>query len=152
MTLNLTLSLGLFPLVSAELLAPTLALALALALALTLTLTIRLFPFVPAELLADSLELAISARVLDMRASPYDLAAYHSPGPRGFDLSPVRIETSEGRKDYQRQQAALALRAAPVRARMLAAYEDAIGVWDREEREAAARPAEQGWPSRADAR
>ena len=65
----------------------------------------KLLPFASAELLADCFELALDARSLDMRASPYDLR------PLGFD--PVKIETPEGRAEYEREQRALAERAEP---------------------------------------
>jgi hypothetical protein len=49
----------------------------------------KLVPLVPAELVADCFALARDVRVLDMRASPYDLAALgyhpvvvHAPLPR----------------------------------------------------------------------
>jgi len=91
---------------------------------------VKLWPFLPSTLLADALELAIAARVLDMRASPYDVA---SIADERFDLSPVRIETEEGRREYQRQQAALASEAKPVRKRLIEAYDVCIEAWDREE-------------------
>ena len=104
---------------------------------------VKLWPYLPSELLADALELAIAARVLDMRASPYDLSAWHAEAPAtgaaadgaggGFDFTPVRIETAAGRREYQREQVALASRAKPVRRRMLAAYEMAMAVWDHDE-------------------
>jgi hypothetical protein len=72
----------------------------------------KLDPFVPAELVADGFELAVDIRTLDMRASPYDLAALGYP--------PVRIETAEGRAEYARAQGEFARRAAPVRARLIA--------------------------------
>ncbi|BDH57654.1 hypothetical protein MTP03_25930 [Tsukamurella sp. PLM1] len=72
----------------------------------------KLAPGVPSELVADAFELACDARELDMRASPYDLAAL------GFE--PVAIETAEGRREYVREQAALAERAAPIRDRLRA--------------------------------
>ncbi|GAA4403844.1 3-methyladenine DNA glycosylase [Tsukamurella soli] len=72
----------------------------------------KLSPGAPSELVADAFELARDARELDMRASPYDLADH------GF--APVRIETSTGRAEYVRAQAALAQRAAPIRERLLA--------------------------------
>ena len=110
--------------------------------------SIKLWPWVPSELLADALELAISARVLDMRASPYDLSAYDeaartprrsrdSPGSlapihstASFDFSPIRIESEAGRREYQRIQSSLATRAAPVRRRLLLEYDHAIAAWD----------------------
>ncbi|RJQ76583.1 3-methyladenine DNA glycosylase [Amycolatopsis panacis] len=71
----------------------------------------KLDPFVPAELVGDCFALAADIRDLDMRASPYDLAAY------GY--SPVRVETAEGRVAYARAQAAFARRAEPLRARLI---------------------------------
>ncbi|WP_422746718.1 3-methyladenine DNA glycosylase [Mycobacterium sp. WMMD1722] len=68
----------------------------------------KLSPLVPSELTLDCLELAAEARVLDMRASPYDLAAY------GF--TPIPIETPAGRAEYVRIQQDIAARAAPLRA------------------------------------
>ena len=100
---------------------------------------VKLWPYMPSELLADALEVAIAARALDMRASPYDLSQWHSTSASGFDLTPVRIETAEGRRQYQREQVALAARAQPVRRRMIAAYERAMDVWDAEEAEAVER-------------
>lgn len=72
----------------------------------------KLTPGAPSDLVADAFDLARDARELDMRASPYDLVAH------GFE--PIAIETPEGRREYVRQQAALAERAAPIRARLLA--------------------------------
>jgi hypothetical protein len=71
----------------------------------------KLAPFAPSELIADCFELARDIRELDMRASPYDLAAL------GF--APVKIETPEGRADYERHQRAFAARAHPLRQRLL---------------------------------
>jgi hypothetical protein len=72
----------------------------------------KLDPFVPAELVADCFELAVEIRTLDMRASPYDLAA--------LGYSPVRIETAAGRAEYARSQGEFARRAAPLRHRLIA--------------------------------
>ena len=59
------------------------------------------------ELTLDCLDLAAEARVLDMRASPYDLTGY------GFD--PIAVETPAGRAEYVRIQQDIAARAAPLR-------------------------------------
>jgi hypothetical protein len=72
----------------------------------------KLDPFVRSELVGDCFELAVDIRILDMRASPYDLADFGYP--------PVRIETPEGRSAYARAQADFARRAAPLRARLIA--------------------------------
>ena len=71
----------------------------------------KLSPATPAELLADCFELAVDVRELDMRASPYDLA--------GLGYPPVAIETTAGRTEYARAQAAFARRAAPLRDRLI---------------------------------
>ncbi|NMD54054.1 MULTISPECIES: 3-methyladenine DNA glycosylase [Tsukamurella] len=80
----------------------------------------KLTPGAPSGLVADAFDLARDARELDMRASPYDLAEY------GFE--PIAIETPEGRREYVRQQVALAERAAPIRARLL----DVVRAWPGE--------------------
>jgi hypothetical protein len=72
----------------------------------------KLAPFAPAELIADCFALARDIREIDMRASPYDFSAL------GF--APVKIETPEGRAEYERHQRAFAARAEPLRARLLA--------------------------------
>jgi len=71
----------------------------------------KLFPATPADLVAECFELAADVRELDMRASPYDLAALGYP--------PVPIETAAGRAAYARAQAAFARRAAPLRERLV---------------------------------
>ncbi len=72
----------------------------------------ELVPLVPSELVADAFELARDVRVLDMRASPYDLAS--------LGYLPIRIETADGRAEYVSGQRALAARAAPIRTALLA--------------------------------
>ncbi|KWX66696.1 3-methyladenine DNA glycosylase [Mycobacterium sp. NAZ190054] len=72
---------------------------------------VKLGPLVESGLVLDCLELALEARVLDMRASPYDLRSY------GFD--PIEVETPGGRGEYARAQEAISARAAPLRSRLL---------------------------------
>lgn len=64
-------------------------------------------PWIGSELLWRCFELAAELRVLDMQASPYDLRAL------GFE--PVRVETPEGREEYQQRQRALSGRGAVLR-------------------------------------
>ena len=71
----------------------------------------KLGPFAPAELVADCFELARDIRELDMRASPYDLAAL------GF--APVKIETPEGRAEYERHQRVFTTRSESLRQSLL---------------------------------
>ncbi|SCE76496.1 hypothetical protein GA0070607_1279 [Micromonospora coriariae] len=73
----------------------------------------KLSPLLPSELVADCFELAREIRTLDMRASPYDLAALGHP--------PVLVETPEGRAEYAAAQRGFADRAAVLRVRLLAA-------------------------------
>ncbi|MEH1128653.1 3-methyladenine DNA glycosylase [Micromonospora sp. CPCC 206061] len=73
----------------------------------------KLSPLVPSELVADAFALARDIRALDMRASPYDLA--------DLGYAPVRVETPEGRAEYAAAQRAFAVRAAPIRERLIEA-------------------------------
>lgn len=68
-------------------------------------------PWIGSDLLRDCFELAIDLRVLDMRASPYDLRAI------GFE--PVRVETPDGRDEYRRSQRSLSRRAHVLRNRLI---------------------------------
>ena len=77
-------------------------------------------PWVPAELAADAFELARDARSVDMRASPYDFSA--------VGLAPIRIETAEGRGEYEQEQRRLAKKAEPLRARLVASLNLALSV------------------------
>ncbi|TCC21991.1 3-methyladenine DNA glycosylase [Kribbella speibonae] len=67
----------------------------------------KLMPFTPSSLLLECFELARDIRTLDMRASPYDLAA--------LGYSPVRIETPDGKAEYTTAQRTFADRARPLR-------------------------------------
>lgn len=71
----------------------------------------KFFPFLPAELTAECFLLAVSARELDMRASPYDVSC--------FGLEPICIETDEGKTAYRIEQEALTRRSAPIRMKLL---------------------------------
>ncbi|MGE2835926.1 3-methyladenine DNA glycosylase [Mycobacterium sp. SMC-4] len=71
----------------------------------------KLGPLIETGLVLDCFELAVEARVLDMRASPYDL--------RGFGFEPIAVETPSGRREYAAAQQAVSERAAPLRARLL---------------------------------
>lgn len=75
----------------------------------------KLAPWVPSELIADAFLLACEIRAVDMRASPYDLTA--------LGYAPIPIETAAGRRIYQANQRRFAEAAAPLRTRLLAAYD-----------------------------
>lgn len=67
-------------------------------------------PFVGSGLVADCFELAHEARTLDMRAAPYDLSE--------FGYLSIPLETTEGRRNYAREQREIAQRAQPLRQRL----------------------------------
>ena len=75
-------------------------------------------PWVGSDVLADCFELAMALRDLDMEAGPYDL--------RAFGVEPVRIETPEGRDEYQRRQRALSERAGVLRGHLIGMIEQAL--------------------------
>lgn len=74
----------------------------------------KLGPLIPGELLLDSFELARDIRLLDMEAAPYDLSAW--------GVTPVPIETPEGKAEYVRRQRGFADRGAALRASLLRAW------------------------------
>jgi hypothetical protein len=71
----------------------------------------RLSPMICSDLVADCFELARAIRVLDMRASPYDLSDLGYP--------PVRVETPLGKQEYVAAQRSFAERGAPLRQRLI---------------------------------
>jgi hypothetical protein len=71
-------------------------------------------PYIASELVADCFALARRIRAVDMRASPYDLAALGYP--------PIRIETAAGRAEYAVAQREFAKLARPLRQRLVSAY------------------------------
>jgi hypothetical protein len=73
--------------------------------------SLKLGPAVPGDLALDCFALARDCRVLDMQASPYDLSA--------LGLSPVAIETVDGKAEYVRRQRELTERAAALRSRLI---------------------------------
>ncbi|WP_431841376.1 3-methyladenine DNA glycosylase [Calidifontibacter indicus] len=71
----------------------------------------KLSPAVPSDLVMDCFDLAREVRVLDMRASPYDVSS--------LGHQPVAVETPEGKAEYIRAQREFAERARPLRVRLL---------------------------------
>jgi len=74
---------------------------------------VKASPWVPSELVLDCFEQAMALRDLDMRASPYDL--------REWGLEPVKIETAEGRREYETRQRELAALSGVLRERLIVA-------------------------------
>nr|WP_199737773.1 3-methyladenine DNA glycosylase [Cellulomonas sp. PhB150] len=73
----------------------------------------KLGPLVPGDLLLDCFELAREIRYTDMAASPYDFSSY--------GLTPVAIETPEGKAEYVARQRSYAERSNILRMRLVAA-------------------------------
>jgi len=71
----------------------------------------KLGPAVPGDLLLDSFTLAAEIRLLDMRASPYDLS--------WLGETAVAVETPEGKAEYVARQREFAERAATLRDRLI---------------------------------
>ena len=69
-------------------------------------------PWVGSELLRDCFDLAMQARVIDMRASPYDLTHLD-------ELEPIRIETASGRAEYEHAQRSIAESAKTLREKLI---------------------------------
>lgn len=79
----------------------------------------HLGPLVPGHLLLACFDLARDLRILDMRASPYDL--------RDLGYEPIPIETPTGKGVYAAKQRQLAARAEPLRRELLGVCERALG-------------------------
>ncbi len=71
----------------------------------------QLGPAVPSSLLLACFDLAREVRVLDMQASPYDLA--------DLGYAPVAIETSAGKAEYVHRQRSFSEQAAVLRTRLV---------------------------------
>jgi hypothetical protein len=78
----------------------------------------KLWPWCGSDLVGEAFSLARRGREMDMRASPYDLAH--------LGYKPIRIETAEGREEYEQEQRALATAAVPVRESLRAAAQQVL--------------------------
>jgi len=72
----------------------------------------KLSPWTSSELVADAFALTREIREVDMRASPYDFSA--------LGHAPIRIETPQGRDEYECAQREFAARAIPIRNKLAA--------------------------------
>jgi len=83
------------------------------------------YPWVPSDVLRDAFNLAMDIRTLDMASSPYELGRP--------DISPVPVETPEGRQHFAQQQRAFSERAQSIRARLIQSYSVLLeGLWAHE--------------------
>lgn len=74
----------------------------------------KMYPWISSNIIRRAFELAVETRVMDMKASPYDL--------RDRGLEPIKIETDEGRKKYMKKQQAIFEKSQPVRRQLIEAY------------------------------
>jgi hypothetical protein len=76
----------------------------------------KLDPAIPSTLTADAFTLARDIRIVDMRASPYDLTS--------LGHTPITIETPDGKRAYADHQRHFAQRANTLRRRLLRTLDD----------------------------
>ena len=80
----------------------------------------QLYPFCSAALLRDCVKVALTAREMDMRASPYDTTNVPYCG------APICVETADGRREYMEAQERLTAMAGPVREQLIEAYDTVL--------------------------
>ena len=78
----------------------------------------KLSPLISSDFLRECFTLAVTAREIDMRASPYDFSSL------GF--LPIKVETVEGRAEYVRAQRQIAAAARDLRLALLASVEEIL--------------------------
>jgi len=71
----------------------------------------KCMPWVGSDFLWKTFLLALKMRELDMRAAPYDITK--------FGYEPIKVETTEGRKEYEAIQREMAEEAKPLRAELI---------------------------------
>ncbi|TYP92736.1 hypothetical protein LX73_2100 [Fodinibius salinus] len=75
----------------------------------------KMYPWISSNTIRRAFKLAVETRVMDMKASPYDL--------RERGLEPIKIETDEGRQKYMRKQKAIFQSSQPIRRQLIEQYE-----------------------------
>jgi hypothetical protein len=75
----------------------------------------KMYPWISSNTIREAFELALETRVMDMKASPYDL------GDRG--LEPIKIETDKGRREYMQKQMAIYEKSQPIRRQLIEEYQ-----------------------------
>ena len=76
-------------------------------------------PWIGSDLLFRCFQLALKARAIDMRASPYDLQQYGV-------YDPIKIETPEGRDEYEQLQRVITSLAEPIRNELASRIENIL--------------------------
>lgn len=74
----------------------------------------KMYPWVSSGTVRQAFELALETRIIDMKASPYDL--------RDRGLDPIKIETESGRREYVEKQHAIFKKSKPIRGQLLKEY------------------------------
>lgn len=74
----------------------------------------KMYPWISSNTIYAAFQLAVKTRLIDMKASPYDL------WERG--LEPIKIETKEGRRHYLHEQQAIYEKSQPIRKRLIQQY------------------------------
>ncbi len=75
----------------------------------------KMYPWISSETIREAFELAVETRLVDMKASPYDL--------RERGLEPIKIETDEGRKEYMSRQQDIFRQSQPIREQLIEEYQ-----------------------------
>ncbi|MEL7833963.1 3-methyladenine DNA glycosylase [Fodinibius sp. Rm-B-1B1-1] len=74
----------------------------------------KMYPWISSNTIRQAFELAIETRVMDMKASPYDL--------RDRGLEPIKIETDKGRQEYMQKQMSIYEKSQPIRRQLIKEY------------------------------
>lgn len=77
--------------------------------------TAKSMPWAGSDLLWETFEYAVRCREIDMRASPYDCTV--------LGLRPIRVETPDGRAEYEQEQRQLTETGRPLRRRLIEVLE-----------------------------
>lgn len=77
---------------------------------------LKIQPYYDCQLLQQILECAIRSRKLDIRASPYDVQTL-------YGLSPIHVETTDGKKQYRDEQIKCMKQTQPLRIQLLNIYD-----------------------------
>ncbi len=75
----------------------------------------KMYPWISSNTIREAFELAVETRVMDMKASPYDL--------RDRGLKPIKIETDKGRREYMQKQMAIYEKSQPIRRQLIEEYQ-----------------------------
>ena len=74
----------------------------------------KMYPWISSNTIRRAFELAVETRVMDMKASPYDL--------RDRGLDPIKIETDKGRQEYMQKQMSIYEKSQPIRQQLIEEY------------------------------